>query len=98
MSGKYFYKSYKQYLHSDEWESKRDAVIQRSRLRAKEGDSAPFGVCERCSYSPWRPCLQVHHKTYERIYNERLEDLILLCPKCHREVHNLEKKKKGAGS
>lgn len=42
------------------------------------------GVCEQCGYEPYKPCLQVHHKTYDRIFREELDDLILLCPKCHK--------------
>ena len=30
---------------------------------------------------------EVHHKSYRRLGNERLEDLIVLCPKCHADLH-----------
>jgi hypothetical protein len=31
--------------------------------------------------------LDVHHKTYDRFGNERLDDLIALCRPCHDVVH-----------
>jgi 5-methylcytosine-specific restriction endonuclease McrA len=31
--------------------------------------------------------LHVHHCTYENYAQERLEDLITLCPVCHRDAH-----------
>lgn len=31
--------------------------------------------------------LDLHHRTYKRIGNERLSDLILLCRQCHEETH-----------
>ena len=39
------------------------------------------GRCERCRKR--RP-LEVHHLTYERLGCERDEDLLVLCPPCHR--------------
>lgn len=31
--------------------------------------------------------LEVHHRTYERVGAERLNDCVCLCQKCHRKVH-----------
>lgn len=78
---------YYAYLHSPEWQQKRQAVIERSRNNAPAGSgSNPFGRCELCNYSPFKPgVLQVHHKTYENLFNEPLEDLILLCTYCHKK-------------
>ena len=77
--------TYKQYLKTDKWQELKRNVFKRS-LRNAAGYN-PFGVCENCGYSPYKPCLQVHHKTYERLFCEELEDLILLCPRCHKEIH-----------
>jgi hypothetical protein len=53
------------YLKSKEWKAKRKAVKERCQ-----------NICERChKYS----VDGVHHLTYERLYNERLEDLQGLC-------------------
>lgn len=65
---------YRAYLASREWAEKRDAVIQRAN-----------GVCERCQLSKVE---EVHHLTYERLYDEPLDDLQGLCSSCHQFVGN----------
>ena len=74
-------KQYRDYLKSPEWQQLRQKVFQRALRNA--GSNNLHGICERCGYQPWKPCLQLHHKTYENIYHEKLDDLILLCPRCH---------------
>ena len=60
---------YQAYLASRAWALKRATVRERS-----------DGLCERC----WRnPMEAVHHKTYERIGDERLDDLMAICDFCH---------------
>lgn len=64
---------YKEYLKSDEWEDKRNAVL------------AYWGfICALCS-SPKN--VQVHHRTYDRVYHELMTDLIPLCENCHERHH-----------
>ena len=36
--------------------------------------------------------IHVHHATYERLYNERTEDLRILCSSCHDHLHDLHKR------
>lgn len=36
--------------------------------------------CEKCGR---RDKLQCHHKTYERLFRERISDLEILCENCH---------------
>lgn len=64
---------YQLYLCSREWAEKKQAVLERSE-----------GKCERCIHGMME---EVHHKTYQNKYNERLEDLQGLCFDCHRFVH-----------
>ncbi len=64
---------YQAYLCGREWGLKKEAV------RARCG-----GICERCKHFPMY-C--VHHLTYVRKYNERLEDLQALCEGCHEFIH-----------
>ena len=60
---------YKAYLASRDWVLKVNAVRERS-----------GGYCERrCG----NKATQVHHQTYIRLYNERLEDLLHVCGPCH---------------
>lgn len=74
--------TYKAYLRSPAWQKLRVKVFDRALKNANSHNR--FGVCEKCGYEPWKPCLQLHHKNYDRIFRERLEDLILLCPNCHK--------------
>lgn len=64
---------YQKHIQSAVWRRKRSAVI----LRAK-------GKCERCHR--W-PIVNVHHLSYENVGNEPLSDLLGVCSKCHRELH-----------
>jgi 5-methylcytosine-specific restriction endonuclease McrA len=66
---------YHKYLNSIDWKAKKTRVMQQR-----------GGRCEKCN-SSYR--IEVHHKTYERIFNERLEDLEVLCFQCHRKEHNV---------
>lgn len=66
---------YDRYIRSERWRAKRVSFIA---ARGKR--------CERCKRGR-RASLQVHHKTYERLGHERLEDVEVLCQRCHAEVH-----------
>jgi len=81
-------KKYKAYIISAEWAKIRaDIIILRG------------GKCELCGKNG----KQVHHITYERLFDEEPDDLILLCNRCHMGEHgklpakkkrNLQHKKK----
>lgn len=68
--------SYRDYLQSDHW---RDL---KRRFRASR-------LCKRACYA----CearglpLEIHHKSYNRMWSEKLHDLIELCAECHSAVH-----------
>jgi hypothetical protein len=64
---------YQAYLCSREWSEKREKVRKRA-----------GGNCERCRVFPMDAC---HHLTYERKYNELLEDLQASCDFCHQFTH-----------
>lgn len=66
-------RNYLTYLQSAEWQSKRAQVIARS-----------GGVCESCGKARG---LDVHHKTYARLTDERLDDLMHVCRPCHEAIH-----------
>ena len=70
------WKSMEDYWKSKEWKSLRNRVKKRS-----------GNICEYCkTYSMYA----VHHKTYERLYNEELSDLVGLCRDCHEKMHEVE--------
>lgn len=66
---------YRTYIDSTAWFRKR-----RERLEI-DGHRCQGFMCFRTD------CLEVHHKTYERIGDERMEDLITLCESCHEIQH-----------
>lgn len=66
--GQNFWGSYSVYLRSRRWAVRRWFVILRD------------GRCRDCGARG----TDVHHQTYERVGNEHLSDLVLLCGRCHR--------------
>ena len=64
---------YSEYIQSPAWERKRQQVL-----------TFWDGKCAIC-YSPNN--VQVHHRTYVRIGDERLMDLLPLCKDCHDLFH-----------
>lgn len=69
---------YENYLKSQHW----------GKLRLKVLENHP--VCEKCGSDK---ILQIHHKTYDRLGDERLSDLQVLCQECHKKVHNKKHEK-----
>jgi phage terminase large subunit GpA-like protein len=66
------YAKYERYLRSKEWKRKTWAIWKRAKR-----------CCEHCG---GKDNLQVHHLTYEHLYDEPLDDLVLLCKVCHEEA------------
>jgi hypothetical protein len=64
---------YYAYLESDQWKQRRLFMIRRAGYR-----------CQICN---GRRKLQVHHRTYERVGEERIDDLTVLCAECHKLFH-----------
>lgn len=63
---------YSKYLTSKDWKKKRQQAL------AHYGSS-----CVLCDSD----AVDVHHRTYDRIYNEDMGDLIVLCRDCHAMHH-----------
>lgn len=70
------YYKYREYLLSPEWREKRTLVLQRDN-----------NFCHACKE---QSAEQVHHLTYDNLFNEPLEDLQALCCKCHDKIHSLD--------
>lgn len=68
---------YKDYLQSPHWKEIRQQKIM----------SRPF--CQVCGSDK----LQIHHKHYTKksgesiLFRERIQDLLSVCPSCHRLIH-----------
>ena len=83
----------REYLKSDEWKRKRDAVMKRAMFKAAFNGISISGIpiCENDGCT--NESTQVHHITYERIGKEELDDLQALCGGCHVEVSNAKQDK-----
>ena len=76
--------TYKRYLRTQHWQQLRQEVLRRAN-----------GYCEKCGYQPWKPNgLQVHPLTYSTFGNEKLDNLIAVCPRCHMALHGISGKRK----
>ena len=74
------HESYDAYLRSGHW--------RRTKARYRSDEDL-----EQCCYccGDWEDT-HLHHKTYERVGAELLEDLVPLCARCHSMVHVLERR------
>ncbi len=70
-------KEYTDYLQSEKW-----AKIRRKVFRHYGGEHR----CCCCGIK--QPIIDIHHMTYDRIFDEKLEDLRPLCRVCHSNYHN----------
>ncbi len=73
------FQSYGEYLRSRHWA----AVKERYR-------KSNLPQCCLSCYSKDKPT-DMHHKSYNRLGNEKLMDLIPLCRDCHSKTHSVEK-------
>lgn len=70
-------RNYSSYLETSHWENIRN-------LKLKEAEYK----CQLCSKKDVK--LHVHHNTYERIGDEDMNDLIVLCEDCHKKFHDID--------
>jgi hypothetical protein len=75
--------NYSEYLKSPEWEAQRRKVLNRANH-----------ICEGCLVAP---ATEVHHLTYDNIYNELAFQLVAICRACHATVHHKEVKSNKLG-
>jgi hypothetical protein len=70
---------YHNYLKSPEWKAFRKLAFEHYGRKCSE--------CDRTK------TLQIHHKTYDNIFNEKLEDVVVLCEYHHKKVHGIKTEK-----
>lgn len=73
---------YQEYLQSEHWK-----LLKKRFYESKRFKDCCF-VCEKKCVS-----YHIHHKTYKWIRKEKLQNLVALCPQCHKEVHFLNNQK-----
>lgn len=77
-------KGYKNYLQTEHWKNKRIKIAKQRGMK-----------CEKCGKKIYEhEIYHIHHKTYKRIGNELDDDLMLLCPECHSDIHKKLKEEK----
>lgn len=64
---------YSNYIQSEDWKLKRKQVLIR--------DNNLCQICKKVAAE------EVHHLTYDNLFNEKLEDLLSVCKICHKELH-----------
>lgn len=69
-------KDYKEYLKTMKWYDLCTLVYVRDGYR-----------CRQCFKDLSKRNGNVHHTNYDNIFKETIDDLVLLCPKCHTMVH-----------
>ena len=67
------YNGYHGYLNSDNWHAKRKMIMDRA-----------DGICEACLVSA---ATEVHHMTYDNVYDEFMWELRAVCRDCHERWH-----------
>lgn len=70
--------TYSVYLQSQAWQAKRQLRLVKAKFK-----------CEACGA---KKALQVHHLTYARIFQEDVEDLMVLCELHHKAIEEMIEK------
>ena len=65
--------AYSRYLKTPQWKERRARALKRAK--------------HKCSLCSKKHGLECHHRSYERIGQERPEDLIIICSSCHGTHH-----------
>ena len=67
--------TYSEYLETEHWKRFRSKFLRKKRHK----------ICFICGDTP--KSIHLHHKTYKRLGNERISDVVALCQLCHEEIH-----------
>ncbi len=61
---------------------------QNWRLKRETRFNIDKGICQSCGKTIYLDSFHCHHKNYNSLFNEDMEDLESLCYSCHQEKHN----------
>lgn len=70
--------SYRDYLNSELWKNNRRRFLESGFFNGK---------CKICHCRSSR--IEIHHRSYKRIGQEMLIDMIGVCPECHEAIHDI---------
>jgi hypothetical protein len=83
---------YEKYLESPHWQELRKRKLEQQRKELG------YNSCEKCGERPQavtrETALHIHHLTYERLGEERLEDVTIICRPCHDREHGRDAERK----
>jgi len=82
-------KTYGGYINSKQWKSKRLQFFSSLYYRHSKSNIVCF--CCRKELFFGNDSIHVHHKTYKNFQDENLKDLLSLCPKCHTNIHKMNR-------
>ena len=68
-----WFEAHSKYLQTDQWQEKRDAVLEREN-----------NLCQGCRAAL---AVHIHHTSYDHWRNELLFELVALCADCHERAH-----------
>ena len=74
---KEWFESYNQYLKTDDWQLKRRKVLIRDKFT--------------CQYCLEKEAVEVHHLTYQHVFNEPLFELVSVCFTCHQLITKIDR-------
>jgi len=76
---------YEKYFEFPHWQEFRRRALELQRK------NLGHNCCEKCGARPTvvtrETALHLHHLTYERLGEERFEDVMIICRPCHDEEH-----------
>ena len=81
---KAFWDKYTKYLKTYKWKQRRAKALRIGGFK--------------CAYCKSTKRLQVHHLNYKNVFNEKPEDLIVLCTICHDSEHKKYQQKRQQGA
>ncbi len=88
MSVEYNRKAYIEYLKSKKWKDFRKNVLKLNYGKKHKGKNH----CEVCEWDFADFELEIHHKTYENLFNETVHDVQVLCKNCHKKADKARQK------
>jgi 5-methylcytosine-specific restriction endonuclease McrA len=69
--------NYQDYIRSEAWKARKAEAIHKAGYK-----------CSKCGNIGKLEC---HHNAYNRLGAELDSDLLVVCEKCHKKIHNLRK-------
>lgn len=77
------------------WGQKYDRYIKSEAWREKRGEFFASGRPKVCQGCGWSRHIHLHHKTYDRLGDEDLDDLVPVCEGCHSLIHRYHRERSG---